>query len=142
MRIWGTWTKIAPTVYAAFFATLYFWHLENETVLIHHWLGIGLTFSGFLFWIIARAQLWQAFAINPNATELVTSGLYAKLKHPIYYFELMAFLGVAIFFWDALVSAIVLFLFAVQIYRMRKENTLLRNTFGEKYERYASSVWF
>ncbi len=139
---WQTWTEVAPMAYALFFVGIYYVNLLNKAPATHHLVGIALTFTGFLCWIISRAQLGQAFSVKPKATQLITHGFYARFRHPIYYFELLSFLGVAIFFWNIYVSASAFFLLSVQLYRMRVENELLRQTFGSEYEKYRSTVWF
>ena len=37
-----------------------------------------------ILWFVARRQLGASFSVRPEAQPLVTTGLYAKLRHPIY----------------------------------------------------------
>ena len=45
-------------------------------------------------WLLARWQLGDAFSVAPEARRLVTRGLYARIRHPIYVFGTLAFLFV------------------------------------------------
>src|SRR5690349_7279247 len=57
-------------------------------------------------WFVARWQLGDAFSVNAQARHLVTSGLYAKIQHPIYVFGTAAFLFVVLALqgWPALIT--------------------------------------
>lgn len=61
------------------------------------YIGTVLVAVAFCGWIIARVQLGSAFSIAPRSKFLVTTGLYAKLRHPVYYFSILAVLGLAIY---------------------------------------------
>jgi len=95
-----------------------------------------------VLWFVARRQLGVAFSVRPQARQLVTTGLYAKLRHPIYVFGTMAFLLVllALYGWQAL--TIWAILIPVQVTRARREERVLAEAFGAEYERYRSSTWF
>lgn len=142
MSIWRIWTEIAPMAYSVAFVVGYYVHLQGVVPSVHHWIGIALTFAGFTFWIIARVQLGRSFSINPYATQMMTKGLYSTFQHPIYYSQMLAFTGVAMFFWNSYVIASVIFLTFVNLYRMRKESTLLRNAFSAEYEHHTTRIWF
>lgn len=58
------------------------------------YIGILLTLFSFGFWITARIQLGNAFSLKPKANFLVKSGLYSKLRHPVYYFSILAVVGI------------------------------------------------
>src|SRR5665811_695584 len=66
---------------------------------------LGLSVACAILWFVARRQLGVAFSVRPEARELVTTGFYARLRHPIYVFGTTAFLLVllALQGWPALV---------------------------------------
>jgi len=74
--------------------------------------------------------------------QLVTTGFYGRLRHPIYVFGTMAFLLVllALQGWQALVIWAILI--PVQVIRARREEGVLAEGFGAEYEMYRSSTWF
>jgi protein-S-isoprenylcysteine O-methyltransferase Ste14 len=95
-----------------------------------------------VLWFVARWQLGDAFAVAPEARQLVTRGLYARLRHPIYVFGTLAFLFVVLALqgWPALIIWAVVIL--IQIGRARREERVLAETFGAEYAAYRSSTLF
>ena len=95
-----------------------------------------------VLWFIARWQLGAAFSVQPEARHLVTSGLYAKIRHPIYVFGTGAFLLVllALQGWAGL--AIWAILIPVQVLRAGREERVLTRASGAEYEAYRDSTWF
>ena len=55
---------------------------------------LALSVGCAVLWVVARRQLGAAFSVRPQARRLVATGLYAKLRHPIYVFGTMALLFV------------------------------------------------
>ena len=104
--------------------------------------ALGLSVACAILWLVARGQLGVAFSVKPEASQLVTTGCYAKLRHPIYVFGTMAFMLVllALQGWQAL--AIWAILIPVQVIRARREEKVLAEAFGAAYERYRNSTWF
>jgi protein-S-isoprenylcysteine O-methyltransferase Ste14 len=107
------------------------------------WLAVlALSLVCAALWFTARRQLGGAFSVRPEARRLVKSGLYARLRHPIYVFGTAAFLLVllALQGWQALIIWAILI--PVQVIRARREGALLAKTFGAEYEAYRRSTWF
>jgi len=104
--------------------------------------ALGLSVICAILWFVARRQLGVSFSVKPQARQLVTTGFYAKLRHPIYVFGTMAVLLVllALQGWQALVIWAILI--PVQVIRARREEKVLAEAFGADYETYHSSTWF
>lgn len=94
------------------------------------------------FWVIARLQLGASFSVDAQARRLVTSGLYAKFRHPVYVFGTVAVLGllVAALGYKALVIGVVLV--PVQMLRAIREDRVLGEAFGAEYAAYRQTTWF
>jgi protein-S-isoprenylcysteine O-methyltransferase Ste14 len=92
--------------------------------------------------LLARFQLGSAFSIRAKASRLVTTGLYSRIRNPIYVFGCFFFLGIAMFipFWPLLLLLIIVI--PMQIVRARREAAVLEATFGEEYRRYRQQSWF
>ena len=105
-------------------------------------IALCLSLGCAVLWFIARRQLGDAFSVRPEARFLVTSGLYSKIRHPIYVFGTMAFLFVVLALqgWGAL--SIWVIVVGVQIIRARREEKVMAATFGEEYAAYRSRTWF
>jgi protein-S-isoprenylcysteine O-methyltransferase Ste14 len=106
---------------------------------------IGMTIAaiGFALWMAARQQLGKSFTVSAQAKALVTTGLYSKIRNPIYFFGGVAFVGVFVAWGKiyALVSVITWY-FIIQFLRARKESAVLEQAFGDEYRRYKARTWF
>jgi len=103
--------------------------------------GLLLTALTFPVWVLARVQLGSAFSFGAEARQLVTHGLYARFRHPIYLFGSIAYFGafLALQIWAVL--AVWLALTPIEWVRLRREKRALRARFGETYDRYCASTW-
>lgn len=130
------WLDIA--VYLAF-ATFVF--LTAPRVLPWY-VGLCLSAVAVPFWFLARWQLGGAFSVRPAARQLVTWGLYSKLRHPVYVFGSVAWFGalLALLGWSAVVIWVIVVL--IEIVRARREERILAETFGAEYAAYRSTTWF
>jgi protein-S-isoprenylcysteine O-methyltransferase Ste14 len=104
--------------------------------------GIGMAIFGFALWVLARIQIGESFSVSAQAKALVTTGLYSKLRHPIYVFAGIAFLGLFIAWGKPLPLVGFLIVYSMQIFRIKKEEAILEEAFGEEYRRYRGSTWF
>jgi protein-S-isoprenylcysteine O-methyltransferase Ste14 len=100
---------------------------------------VAVFFPAFM---LARLQLGKSFSLTAKAERLVTTGLYSRIRNPIYLFGGLVTVGLSLFVsvWGPLVVAIVIV--PLQIYRSRKEEQVLASAFGEEYMRYKSKTWF
>jgi protein-S-isoprenylcysteine O-methyltransferase Ste14 len=105
-------------------------------------IGMGMAVIGFALWMVARAQLGASFSVRAQASELVTTGLYSKIRHPIYFFAGVAYVGLLIALGKIVVLAAFVLFYSVQLLRIKKEEAVLEQAFGEDYRRYRASTWF
>jgi protein-S-isoprenylcysteine O-methyltransferase Ste14 len=105
---------------------------------------IGAVIAGLSFplLLLAHWQLGASFSVKAKARALVTTGIYSKVRNPIYLFSGLVLMGLSLFLsiWAPLVVAVVLI--PPQFYRARKEERVLAAAFGEKYQVYKRSTWF
>ena len=74
--------------------------------------------------------------------ELITLGLYRKIRHPAYLGSLLIITALALQFGNLLSFLIVLILgIAVHVYRIRIEEAVLMQHFGQKYAAYKKGTW-
>ena len=104
-------------------------------------LGLVLTTLGIAFTIWARvviASNWSANVTIKEGHELVTSGPYRLVRHPIYTGLLLALAGTAIAF-GTLGALLSLPLFLVGFWlKLRIEERFMRHQFGAAYDAYAA----
>jgi protein-S-isoprenylcysteine O-methyltransferase Ste14 len=80
--------------------------------------------------------------VQAKATELVTTGLYSRIRNPIYVFGALFILGIFIWIGRPILLLIFVVLIPLQIYRSRKESAVLEAKFGAEYREYKRKTWF
>jgi len=104
--------------------------------------GMALGVVGLALWALARIQLGKSFSVTAQARALVTTGLYSKIRNPIYFFAGIGYAGFIIAWgkWFAFAGFLTYFLF--QFLRAHKEAKVLEAAFGDEYRRYRAQTWF
>lgn len=107
------------------------------------WASVAITEAGFLFAIWARLHLgrnWSAMVTIKEGHELVTSGPYAIVRHPIYTGLLLAFIGSALARaeWRGVLA--VALAFGALWRKLRMEENWMRGQFGPRYLEYCRRV--
>jgi len=107
------------------------------------WMGAAIVAAGLAFAIWARVFLgrnWSGTVTLKEQHELIRSGPYRWVRHPIYTGLLFAFLGSAIALgqWRGLLATLIVF---VALWRkLRMEERWLGEIFGVEYARYRREV--
>ncbi len=107
------------------------------------WIANVLVAAGLGFAVAARVWLggnWSSNVTVKQGHELIRSGPYAWVRHPIYTGLLLALLGTAIMVgtWSALLGlALIVFAF---LRKLTIEERFMAEQFGEAYARYRADV--
>jgi protein-S-isoprenylcysteine O-methyltransferase Ste14 len=130
---------VAPVVVVAYFI-FKFWHRQ-------HWtdaeiVGMILLIGGGVFMTVARIQLGNSFSIRPEARELVTHGVYSKIRNPVYVSGMILIAGVILCVNRPQLFWIFAFLIPMQVVRARAESKVLEEHFGNAYRQYRARTWF
>jgi protein-S-isoprenylcysteine O-methyltransferase Ste14 len=104
--------------------------------------GLVLMIVGAGLFFTARLQLGNSFAVRAQARELVTTGLYSKIRNPIYVFSSVMILGLLISIRKPYWFLVLPILAVVQILRSRRESRVLEAKFGDQYREYRKQTWF
>jgi protein-S-isoprenylcysteine O-methyltransferase Ste14 len=117
------------------------WTLDGDAL---RWAGLAVfTVGGVL-------RLWPVFVLGRRFSglvaiqrdhELVTSGIYRRVRNPSYLGLLLGALGWALVFRSVLGIVITLLLLIPLSGRMRAEEQLLAEHFGPEYESYRQRTW-
>ena len=105
--------------------------------------AVALTAAGLLFAVWARQYLgsnWSGTVTIKEGHELIISGPYARVRHPIYTGLLLAFIGsaMAIGEWRAVLAFA---LASLALWRkLRLEERLMHQQFGAAYQAYCRRV--
>jgi protein-S-isoprenylcysteine O-methyltransferase Ste14 len=109
---------------------------------VNRFIGLAVMIIGAIFLFTARFQLGNSFAVTAQARELVTRGLYSKIRNPIYVFSSLIVLGLFIIIGRPYPFLFLVFLVAVQTFRAHKEAQVLEAKFGDQYREYRKQTWF
>jgi protein-S-isoprenylcysteine O-methyltransferase Ste14 len=123
--------------YVALFALAVIWRRDARCVL-----GGIIAVPSFALWFIAKLQLGRSFTPKAEARELVTHGLYSRIRHPIYFFSTLSLLGIGICLGSWYFYAYMGIAVAGQLWRIHREERVLRENFGPAYLEYRRRTWF
>jgi protein-S-isoprenylcysteine O-methyltransferase Ste14 len=118
---------IAGTFIAVGFVLLPPHELSSGLYLVSLLLIIG----GTVFAIWAVLVLGRSISILPEARQLVTWGPYALVRHPLYFGEFVAMVGVALQYLSPWALLLLGLQFALQLQRMKYEERMLFQVFPE-----------
>ncbi len=109
------------------------------------WLGIALSFAGAAIAIWARytlGQFWSARVTLKEGHELIRTGPYAFVRHPIYTGMLTACVGTTLVAgeWRGILAC--LLLLAAHSRKAMREEKLLTGEFGDQYQSYRRQTGF
>jgi protein-S-isoprenylcysteine O-methyltransferase Ste14 len=107
------------------------------------WIGAAITALGLLFAVWARVHIgrnWSGVVTVKEGHDLVDTGPYSLVRHPIYTGLIVAFIGSAVARaeWRGVLA--VLIAWAALWRKLRFEERWMRETFGERYTAYARRV--
>ena len=117
------------------------WTIDGDTI---RWVGVVLFAAG------GALRIWPVFvlgnrfsglvAIQPGHT-LVTSGVYAVIRHPSYLGLLINSLGWSLAFRSGVGVLLTVLLIPPLLARIDAEENLLYSQFGDDYNAYRSHTW-
>lgn len=122
----------------SYFIALHIKFHFNMTLYI---LGLILSITGAILDCLAIWNLKRSFSIMVEVRPLITSGIYSKIRHPLYTGELLHFLGIAMIFNNIAVYGMFVFLLILQSLRAILEERKLITHFPS-YLIYKKSTGF
>ena len=111
--------------------------------MVFYWIGLVMLATGLALAVWARRHLgrnWSGIVTVKQDHELIRSGPYGLVRHPIYTGLLLAILGttVAIGEWRGLLAFALIA--AGFVLKFKTEERFMSETFGEQYARYRAEV--
>jgi protein-S-isoprenylcysteine O-methyltransferase Ste14 len=111
----------------------------------HDWgryIGLALGLIGLGGVILARYTLGRSFSVAPKATELVTSGIYSRIRNPIYVSGIVFLVGLFLMLRLRYLWVLLPVVAIMQTIRARQEAHVLEVKFGDAYREYRKRTWF
>jgi protein-S-isoprenylcysteine O-methyltransferase Ste14 len=136
--IWRVWLPLAGGLFAlgAIFQS---GHVSHGPA---RWIGLLLGLIGLAGVILARYTLGRSFSVTAKATALVTTGIYSRIRNPIYVSGMIFVLGAVLIMGRPEGLAFLLVIIPMQIIRARREAAVLEANFGDAYREYRKRTWF
>ena len=108
-----------------------------------YWIGVGLLLTGLAFTVAARWHLggnWSGTVTVKQDHELIRTGPYALVRHPIYTGLLLGFIGSAISLGEVRGVVAVGLVIVAFLLKIRLEERWMTESFGDAYRRYRAEV--
>lgn len=104
-------------------------------------IGFAIGFIGAAFSIWAISHLKRSFGLRTAVRQLVTSGPYRRIRHPLYVGEITHILGIAVLSGTPVGLYLFVFAVAMQVVRAKIEERKFLHTLPE-YEAYMNRTGF
>ena len=123
--------------------SIYFWITFADSNFLDI-VGVIINISGLIIWWVAKltlAENWNMGFGKPKINQLVTHGLYSKIRHPMYWGVNLTLIGLILLypeFWFFIISLLIIIYF---FSRMRVEDTYLSDKLGKEYRDYKEKTW-
>jgi protein-S-isoprenylcysteine O-methyltransferase Ste14 len=125
-----------------FVAVVFGWRASMLVWTPYRIVGLAIAIPSFVLLILARVQLGRAFSVQAKASTLITTGIYSRIRNPIYVFSAVMIAGIIIWTGKPWLFLALAALVAMQVYRAQKEGRVLEEKFGEAYREYKKKTWF
>jgi protein-S-isoprenylcysteine O-methyltransferase Ste14 len=107
------------------------------------WFGVALGVIGLIGLVEVHRQLgrqWSAYLELQENHELITSGIYRRVRHPMYAVIILELIGMALVSANWLLMALVTGRILLFWVRMGREEAMLAEQFGDQYRRYMQTT--
>jgi protein-S-isoprenylcysteine O-methyltransferase Ste14 len=123
--------------------SFYFWFNNFQQNLIY-FAGLAINAVGLIIWWSAKitlAENWDAGYGQPKIKSLITSGIYAKICHPLYWGINLTLFGLSLIHRNTFLIVASLIIIIYFFRRMRIENKFLIEELGKEYLDYKKKTW-
>jgi protein-S-isoprenylcysteine O-methyltransferase Ste14 len=140
------WVLVLLTVLAAFFLPLFsaHWITHVELPDAVRYFGSILLLGSLVFRIFCVRALKRQFSIYVAIQEnhqLITTGIYSRIRHPIYLGAIVSLIGIELVFPTLSGFLFVVIYSMLLTHRMAQEERLMLKHFGSVYEEYISKSY-
>ena len=93
--------------------------------------------------IVGQVTLWQnysGFVVIKEGHQLITHGIYHFTRNPIYLGAIMVFASLPVYAASGYGFLVMLAIIPILLYRIKMEENILAEHFGDEYEVYRNTV--
>ncbi|PIZ51775.1 hypothetical protein COY27_02530 [Candidatus Woesearchaeota archaeon CG_4_10_14_0_2_um_filter_33_13] len=108
----------------------------------YNYVGIGFMVIGLLIWWIGKLNLDDAFHSGIKPKRLVQTGIYSKIRHPIYIGLVLTLFGWSVYLLSIMWLGVTISTLFVMILRAYKEERALFRKYGKRFIAYKLKTWF
>lgn len=145
LLLFGIWLSpqerfLTPLLEDIIFAVPLFGLLTFQISVIHLILSLAFLIPGAFLGIKGVAEIGLEAAETHRSTQIVTSGLYSRMRHPQYFGMILSHVGISFLvsgFYSLLITPLVIFKNCLICWKEEKE---LVREFGEKYLEYKNKI--
>lgn len=123
--------------------SIYFWFKSYQLDWVY-FTGLAINILGLLVWWSAKVTLaenWDAGYGQPKMKKLVTWGIYAKIRHPLYWGINITLMGLCLIHLNLFLIIPSILIVVYFFWRMKVETKFLIKTLGKKYLDYKKKTW-
>ena len=131
--------NIVPLIFSLFSLVLFFEYYQSSCLFF---LGVVFVLVGLVLWWWGKITLGEYFTALPKASKLVTTGIYSKIRHPIYLGISFMILGYLLIVNNLIMLVVAGVVISSLVIRAYFEERLLLATFGKAYLDYRKRSWF
>ena len=99
---------------------------------------LGTALRGLARWTLKK--YWSPVARTLPDHTLVTRGVYRHVRHPGYLGETLIYFAIPVFLGSAVGAVVMLLILPFILYRIRVEERMMTEKFGDDYRRYAKGT--
>ncbi|MFC1650816.1 methyltransferase family protein [Candidatus Latescibacterota bacterium] len=121
--------------------------VRHQGILFAHlkqnYVGLVMYFTGLTIMIVAQITLWKSYSATLVIREdhkLITHGIYRFVRNPIYLGGIFALMGIPVYCSSPYGLLTMSALIPIILNRIRMEEKLLTEEFGDKHRAYKESV--
>ncbi len=121
---------------------------EREIMVFHaewvRWFGLGTALAGYGVMLAALRALGRNYSVYvtiQDEHQLVQTGIYKRVRHPIYLGLMMSWPGACLVFRSWLVFPVFLYFVAFGVWRGAQEERVLSEEFKNEFEEYRERSW-
>ncbi len=118
-------------------------YLDAAPATPRFWIAMALLAASYLGRVAAMRQLGSAYSQNlnaPDSAELVTSGVFAVVRHPIYAFFILETWALWLVRPNLVSASAWGVILVIVVYRLRREEAALEGRYRQRYADYRRST--